>query len=415
MNRADSARLEGYLRSWGFSPVASPEGAGLAVLNTCVVRHSAEERALSQLRSLVALKERCPELRIAVTGCLVPPQMTPLQERFPQVDLFFPAQDFPRLMAWARESHLGDGEPPLPTVSSPSAPVSVIQGCNSFCSYCIVPYRRGREMSRPIAEVVAGVAALARLGVREVVLLGQNVNAYGRDLPGHPDLAELLAAVSQVEGVRRIRFLTSHPRDITESFIHRVASLGKVCPAFSLPVQAGDDGVLAAMGRGYTAEEYRGLVGRLREAFPDAGISTDVIVGFPGEGEAQFEATRRLLADLRLDTVHIACYSPRPGTLAARALRDSVPSQEKKRRQRLLEEEQRRLALEDNARLVGSRVPVLVERVRGGRGEGRTPSGRLVHFPAPGLVPGALVEVKVTGAAPWWLEGVLARVEADAH
>jgi tRNA-2-methylthio-N6-dimethylallyladenosine synthase len=407
MNRAESARLTEMLRGWGFEEAASPEDADVAVVNACVVRQRAEERAVSRIQTLEALKQSRPGLTLAVTGCLVPPQNGGLRERFPQVDLFLPAGELGGLRVWARQYGLEAGC--APSAAGPSAFLPVIQGCNNGCTYCIVPSRRGPECSRHPDGVVAEARELVQHGAREVVLLGQSVNAYGRDLPGGgTDLAGLLRELHAIEGLRRIRFLTSYPTDITDDFLSTVASLDKVCPAFSLPVQAGDDDILCAMGRRYTVAQYRGLVSRIREALPGAGITTDVIVGFPGETEEQFGRTVSLVSGLGFDAVHIALYSPRPGTAAARFLKDDVPSVEKKRRQRRLEAVQREVAGTAGSRLVGQEVGVLVEEVSPrGQGRGRTRSGRLVFFPAGEDAVGREVVVRVEQASAWWLQGTL--------
>lgn len=408
MNQAESARLVAMLRGWGFEEAASPDTADVAVVNACVVRQRAEERAVSRIQALEALKQSRPALTLAVTGCLVPPQNGGLRERFPQVDLFLPAGEFSGLQSWAGRCGLEGGHD-VPATMGVSAFLPVIQGCNNGCTYCIVPSCRGQERSRDPGEVAAEARELVKQGAREVVLLGQNVNAYGRDLPGgETDLAGLLRELHTVEGLRRIRFLTSYPTDITDDFLHTVASLDRVCPAFSLPVQAGDDDVLCAMGRRYTAAQYRGVVSRIREALPGAGITTDVIVGFPGESLEQFERSASLVAEVGFDTVHIAPYSPRPGTAAARFLKDDVSSGEKKRRQRRLEAVQREVATAAGARLVGQEVEVLVEAVSPqGQGRGRTRSGRLVFFPAAEDAVGREVAVRVEQASPWWLQGIL--------
>ncbi|MEK7848599.1 MAG: MiaB/RimO family radical SAM methylthiotransferase [Chloroflexota bacterium] len=406
MNRAESARLAGWLRGWGFGEVASPEAADVVVVNACVVRQRAEERAVARIRALESLKRHRSGTILAVTGCLVPPQDGGLRERFPDVDLFLPAGDLSGLEGWG--ARLGLAGHPLPAATGPSAFLPIIQGCHNRCSYCIVPSRRGPERSRSPDEVVAEAREMVRHGAGEVVLLGQSVNAYGRDLAGGVDLAGLLRQLNAVEGLRRIRFLTSYPMDITDSFLHTVASLDRVCPAFSLPVQAGDDAILAAMGRRYTAAQYRGVVAHIRQALPEAGIATDVIVGFPGESREQFERTVSLVAEVGFDAVHIAGYSPRPGTPAARSLRDDVPSGEKKWRQQRLEAVQREVAARASARQVGQGVEVLVEEVTAeGQGRGRTPSGRLVFFPAAQDTVGQEVVVRVEQASPWWLTGTL--------
>jgi tRNA-2-methylthio-N6-dimethylallyladenosine synthase len=256
--------------------------------------------------------------------------------------------------------------------------------------------------------VLCEVRRLVEKGVREVTLLGQSVNAYGRDLPGQPGLARLLEAVNGVEGLERIRFLTSHPRDIDAGFVDTMASLDKVCHYISLPVQSGDDGILRAMGRGYTVAHYLSAVEMLRQRMPDIAISTDVIVGFPGETEEQFEHTVEMLERVRFDTVHVAAYSPRPGTLAAREMKDDVPPGEKARRLQVVETVQRRIATEASDLLRGVEVEVLVEGRHRGKWQGRTRGNRLVFFTDEGEWTGAVVRVEVVEAGPWCLQGRLA-------
>lgn len=405
MNKADSDKLCSYLEFWGFSPVSTEREADIIILNTCVVRQKTEDRAIAKIRSLIPLKKAKPNITIALTGCLVVPQIEELKRRFPFIDLFFPPQAFSDFLSWAKERGLPIPEEVLPSNPPPSYFLPVIQGCDNFCSYCIVPYRRGREKSRPIDKIVCEVKELVRRGVKEVVLLGQNINSYGHDLPQKPDLADLLTEINKIEGLERIRFLTSHPRDINEKFIRTMARLEKVCPYISLPVQAGDNRILQDMRRGYTVEEYRQIVQKLREAMPEIGISTDVIVGFPGEGEEEFERTVKLIEELRFDTVHIACYSPRPGTLASRNFKDNIPSYEKKRRQRKLEAIQRKIAFEINSGYIGKEVEILVEGKSKGKWYGRTKNGKLVFFDGDGNLEGQLVKVMIKGANPWWLEG----------
>ncbi|MCK4697515.1 MAG: MiaB/RimO family radical SAM methylthiotransferase, partial [Dehalococcoidia bacterium] len=269
-------------------------------------------------------------------------------------------------------------------------------------------YRRGRERSRPVAEVICEVEELAMRGVKEVILLGQNVDSYGHDLPEMHTLADLLAELNQIDGLARIRFLTSHPKDMSQRLIEAMAQLEKVCEHLSLPLQAGDDDILRAMRRGYTVQQYRQLVGRIRHALPYLAMSSDVIVGFPGESEGQFGKTYDLLRELRFDTVHVACYSPRPGTIAARKLRDEVPAEEKIRRRKKIEMLQEGIATEINRKLLGQTVEVLVEGRKKGKWWGRTRTDKLVFFEDEADRMGQLVEVKLEKTSPWSLQGGLA-------
>jgi tRNA-2-methylthio-N6-dimethylallyladenosine synthase len=280
----------------------------------------------------------------------------------------------------------------------------VVHGCNKFCTYCIVPYRRGRERSRPVAEVVREVAYLAANGVREVTLLGQTVEAYGHDLPDAPDLGDLMAELSDIERLKRIRFLTSYPRDMTHRILEAVARLPKVMECFSLPVQAGSDSVLDSMRRGYTRAEYLAKIDEVRELMPAAGITTDVIVGYPGETEADFEETLAVLERVRFDKVHVAAYSPRPGTIAWRKMEDDVPAAVKSQWLHNVEELEERISLEINEGYVGTTQEILVEGERNGQPFGRTRTGKLVHLDVPAKG-GAMVDVRIGHAGPYSLNG----------
>jgi tRNA-2-methylthio-N6-dimethylallyladenosine synthase len=412
MNEAESAKAAALLRQAGYVPAVREWDADIVIVNTCVVRQQAEDKALGYIGALARLKRRRPDVRIAVTGCLVTGQERRLAERFPWVDLWYGPSEFERLVSLVPEladvdidlvelPHYYDEGQADPEVT---AFVPVIYGCNFVCSYCIVPYRRGRERSRPVEQVVAEVEKLAARGVREVTLLGQTVNAYGHDLPGQPDLADLLERVHDVPGIERIRFLTSHPKYFSDKLIRAVADLPKVCEHVNLPVQSGDNEVLRRMRRHYTVEEYRERIARIRELILDVTLSTDIIVAFPGETEEQFLNTYRLLEEIRFDKVHVAMYSPRPGTLSAR-WPDDVPREEKRRRHRAVEQLQERIARERNERYVGRTVEILVDGLARGRWRGRTRGNTLVFFEAPGDWRGRFVEVRVTQASPWYLLG----------
>ncbi|KPJ54747.1 MAG: (dimethylallyl)adenosine tRNA methylthiotransferase [Dehalococcoidia bacterium DG_18] len=408
MNKADSERIASHLEQMGYQPSPKAEEAEIIVLNSCVVRQRAEDRVINRLNSLKSLKSG---KILALTGCIVDSRVDSLRHRFPHVDLFFAPQAFFELVRFLEDRGLAPKglDSGLVTLRpKPSAFVTIIQGCNNFCSYCIVPYRRGRERSRPVAEVVCEVEELARRDVKEVILLGQNVDSYGHDLPKKPTLADLLAELNRIDGLARIRFLTSHPKDMSQRLIEAMAQLGKVCEHLSLPLQAGDDDILRAMRRGYTVQQYRQLVGRIRHALPYLALSSDVIVGFPGESEGQFSKTYDLLRELRFDTVHIACYSPRPGTIAARKLRNDVPAEEKIRRRKKIEVLQEGIATEINRELLGQTVEVLVEGRKKGKWWGRTRTDKLVFFDDEADRTGQLVEVKVEKTSPWSLQGMLA-------
>ncbi len=402
MNKAESERLGSYFEQLGYEPATADE-ADLIVLNSCVVRQSAEDRVVNKLHNLRPLKKSRPDLTIAVTGCLVNAELAHLNRRFPQVDYFFKPGDYPQ---WLEKRQW---EQILPHHPAPSTYVSIIQGCDNFCSYCIVPYRRGRNRSRPLKEITAEVRELVNRGAKEVTLLGQNVDSYGRDLPEKPDLADLLHELNAIDGLFRIRFLTNYPKDMSPRLIEAVAALDKVCEQLSLPVQSGSNEILKAMRRGYTVEQYRQLITEIKGKIPGVALSTDVIVGFPSETEPQFQQTLDLLSELRFDTVHVAAYSPRPGTLSAREFEDNVPAEEKKRRLGKVERLQEGIAAEINARLLDKTVEVLVEGKKKGKWHGRTRSGKLVFFNDDNDCLGKLINISIEKTSPWSLQG---RVES---
>ena len=404
MNKAESERLGSYLEQQGYQATVRAEEADLIVLNSCVVRQSAENRVINKLSTLKSLKKLRPNLTLAVTGCLVNSEADHLKQSLPYVDYFFKAGDFP---PWLEKDKI---DSILPQSPSCCTFVPIIQGCNNFCSYCIVPYRRGREKSRPMAEIIEEVSELVRRGVKEVTLLGQNVDSYGHDLPDKPDLADLLSELNTIDGLLRIRFLTNHPKDMSLKLIEAVASLDKVCEQINLPVQSGSDDILKAMNRGYAAGHYRQLINEIRSKVPEIALSTDVIVGFPSESQQQFQQTVDLLSELKFDTVHVAVYSPRPGALASSQFEDNIPLAEKKERLQKIEQLQEGIATEINARLLGKTAEVLVEGRKGDKWWGRTRSDKLVFFSGHDDFKGQLVEIRIEKTSPWSLQG---KVELD--
>ncbi|MBI3977704.1 MAG: tRNA (N6-isopentenyl adenosine(37)-C2)-methylthiotransferase MiaB [Chloroflexi bacterium] len=421
MNEADSERLGGELERLGFIEAPDEDSADVIVLNSCVVRQGAEDRVASKLGALRKLKARRPEVVVGLMGCMVggPRVESDLRRRFPHVDVFMRPQVFePLFQIIARRNAEAATDaiavyaesgyyPPPPTPRGPTAFVPVIKGCDEMCTYCIVPFRRGRQGSRPLDEIAFEVNALARAGIKEITLLGQTVDAYGLDRTDNGDLADLLVRLSEIEGLARMRFLTSHPRFMSQKLLDAVARLSKACEHINVPVQAGHDEILRAMRRTYTVAEYRDLIDRIRSTIPDAAISTDVIVGFPGETAAHFEGTYRLLAEVQFDVVHVAMYSPRPGTFAFRKLADDVPAEEKKRRLHLVEELQAGIAERINAPLVGRTVEVLVEEEVKGKWRGRTRTNKLVFFEDPADLTGQFVDVRIERASPWSLQGAM--------
>ena len=423
MNVADSQRVSSALESLGYAPCTVAEDADIIVLNTCVVRQSAEDRAYGRLTTLQPLKERRPEVVINLMGCMVGVRGDArLEEAFPFVDVFSPPSDPRPLLAHLtgavgrdlaaaeidqRNAALDD-ELILPLAERGrlvSAHVPVVYGCSHACTFCIIPFRRGVERSRPVGEIAAEVRSLVRQGVREVTLLGQIVDRYGMEVDDGPRLPDLLRALHDLDGLERIRFLTSHPNWMTDELLDTVAALPKVCEHIEVPVQAGDDDVLARMRRGYTSDDYRRLVDRIRRRIPGASIGTDIIVGFPGETEEQFQRTHDLLAELRLDVAHVARYSPRPGTVAARRMQDDVPAEDKDRRLRALEALQSSILEDLNRSYVGRTVEVLVEERHRARWKGRSRTNRLVFFESADDVRGRLVPVRIDWSGPWSLIG----------
>ena len=408
MNKADSERMESALGQMGLASTGSPKDADVVVLNSCVVRQGAEDKVTGMLTSLKPLKQGDPDKIVALMGCMVGPKTDSLSARFPYVDVFMRPQQYAPLIDLLANRMGIDPEGcvgPLTARPDVTAYVPIIHGCDKFCSFCIIPYRRGREVSRPVEDVVTEVRLLARRGVKEVTLLGQNVDSYGHDLPGGPDLGDLLAAVHDVDELERVRFLTSHPNDMSDHIIESVARFDKVCEHINLPFQAGDDEVLAKMRRGYTNDEYRTLIDKIRERVPGVSLSTDVIVGFCGETDEQFGRTLELIRDLRFDKVHAAAYSPREGTIAGRTLEDDVPHEVKQARLKILEEQQEQILTELNARLLGCTTQVLVEGRKRDRWYGRNRNDKLVFFDDERDVTGDLVGITIDKTGPWSLQG----------
>ncbi len=468
MNVADSNHVAAELEKIGYDPTDDVDAADVVVLNTCVVRQSAEDKGAGKASSLKPWKSQKANRTLALMGCMVGVKPSPqLRAAFPHVDVFMPPSEAAPLIGFLREEELAaeashmeqeqlarryrmqDDIQPVGTVQSikhlalsgeapVSAHVPIVYGCSHACTFCIIPFRRGIERSRPVQEIVNEIRGLVAQGVREVTLLGQIVDRYGYDWqreddkmtrrqgdkvnsdtltlsPVHPvtlsspDLADLLAAVNDIAGLWRIRFLTSHPNYMTDGILEAVRDLPKVCEHIEVPVQAGNDEVLAAMKRGYTVSDYRALVGRIRAIIPNVAINTDIIVGFCGESAEQFDDTYELLAELKLDKTHLARYSPRPGTVSERRMLDDVAEEEKARRHRLLEELQEQVCAEINASLLGETVEVLVEGLHKGKWRGRTRQNKLVFVESGLDLRGRLIEAQITWTGPWSMQGRFAR------
>jgi tRNA-2-methylthio-N6-dimethylallyladenosine synthase len=423
MNEVDSAMIADALAdAEDLSAAASPDEADVIVFNTCSVREKAQEKVFADLGRVRHLKRDNPRLLIAVGGCVASQEGAAIVERAPYVDVVFGPQTLhrlPELLARRRAS----GTPqvdisfpeiekfdrlPAPRIAGASAFVSIMEGCSKYCSFCVVPYTRGEEVSRPFEDLVRELAGLAGRGVREVTLLGQNVNAWRGEIGGAPaDFAELLRCAAEIDGLERIRYTTSHPREFTQRLIDAHAELPALAPHVHLPVQSGADRVLAAMKRGYTALEYRSIARRLRKARPDLSLSSDFIVGFPGESEADFAATLALARELAFDGSFSFLYSPRPGTPAAE-LPDATPREVKLERLQRLQAQLDAQARSASAAMVGRVERVLVEgpsRKDARELAGRTANNRVVNFVAEPALAGRYAEVRITAALAHSLRG----------
>jgi tRNA-2-methylthio-N6-dimethylallyladenosine synthase len=430
MNEYDSARMADVLQaSDRLEPTDDPAAADLLIMNTCSVREKAEDKVYSMLGEWRRLKARRPHVIIGVGGCVASQEAEGIVERAPYVDLVFGPQTLHRLADMIAELR-ASGRPvvdvsfpeiekfdclPAPRAAGASAFVSVMEGCSKYCSFCIVPYTRGEEISRPFASVLAEVRQLAEQGVSEVTLLGQNVNAYrgAMDDGVRVDLATLIHYIAAVPRIERIRFTTSHPNELSDSLIDAYASVPKLASHLHLAVQSGSDRILALMKRGYTALEFKEKIRKLQAVRPHLSISTDFIVGFPGESERDFDATLRLTRDVGFDQSFSFIYSRRPGTPAA-ALPDEVPHEVKQDRLARLQAQLDRQARAISERMVGSRQRVLVERTAKKNSRelaGRTENNRWVNFAGPRELINRYAEVLITEALPHSLRG---RLSADA-
>jgi tRNA-2-methylthio-N6-dimethylallyladenosine synthase len=425
MNVADSQRVASALEHLGYEQTPRPADADVIVMNTCVVRQSAEDKAYGRLSSLHPLKKRNPNLVINLMGCMVGVKDTSrLQARFPYVDVFSPPSDPAPLLQYLAQKEgreleetqttarfaAMDGDLRLPLQERGSLVtgfIPVVYGCSFACTYCIIPYKRGVERSRAPQEILGEARSMVSQGIKEITLLGQIVDRYGKDDPALPNLSQLLNQLTAIEGLERVRFLTSHPNWMTDELLETVASNPKVMPHIECPNQAGDDEVLANMHRGYTSDEYRRLVERIRAKIPGVSIATDIIVGFPGETEAQFQRSYDLLAELKLDVAHLARYSARPGTVSARRMADDVPEEEKWRRFRLLEELQEGIAAEIHSRYLGQKTDVLFEEKSKDRWRGRTPTNKLVFAASAEDLRGQVRPVQIDWTGPWSMIGTI--------
>jgi tRNA-2-methylthio-N6-dimethylallyladenosine synthase len=423
MNKHDSERMAGILSAHGYVQTDMMDEASILIFNTCAVRGHAEDRFFGNLNNLRARKKSDPNLIIAVGGCIAQKERELIFEHAPHVDLVFGTLNMPNLAQMVEAVQQGrraicdiaDEIEIMPT-SMPNireeahhAWVPIIIGCNNFCSYCVVPYTRGREKSRTMDDIMSEVTTLVNGGVIEITLLGQNVNSYGRDIYGKSEFAHLLRELDQVEGLRRIRFMTSHPKDLTDDTIETIANGKRICEFVHLPVQAGSNRILKGMNRKYTKEKYLETVEKIYASIPGVSLSTDIMVGFPGETEEDFADTLYVAEQARYDFAFTFIFSPREGTPAAK-MENQVPAHVKSERFDRLLEVVNRTALEKNGMLLGTDVDIFVEGASKKDSDilaGRTRTNKIVNFAGPPELVHSEARVRITGAQTWSLTGEL--------
>jgi len=407
MNISDSERIASFLEKNGHHSEPDPIRADLVIINTCSVRQSAIDRVWGQLNKLSGLKNRT--MKIALTGCLLPEDKKKLKEKF---DLFFEIKDLPELPSMINNLFKRDNSSnkrywdnylqiPAKNQSPFSALIPIMTGCNNFCSYCVVPYTRGCEISRPVEDIISEIKGLIKKGYKEIWLLGQNVNSYS-----YIPFAELLKKINDIPGEFWIRFTSSHPKDFTDELIKAIKNCDKVTEYLNLPVQAGDDIVLKKMNRPYDIKKYMEIIKKIESEIPGICLSTDVIVGFPGETKKQFQNTVALFKDIKYDMAYISQYSPRPGTLAKK-LKDDVDLKEKKERWMILTETLKKTALKKNRKYLGKTVDILVEKESKGYLLGKSKTYKTVKFKGSKTIVGRFVKVKITQSLEWGLQGSL--------
>ena len=409
MNVADSQRVDVGLNRLGLVKENNIENANIIVLNTCVVRQSAEDTATGLLGKLLKFKNNSKRY-ICVTGCMVESNTKNLSQRFPQVDLWAKPQETSKIIENIADyldlSSEGCVENLIPKKSSYTEFVPIVQGCDKFCTFCVIPYRRGREISRTIDEIIFEIETLANNGTLEVTLLGQNVDSYGHDLNPKVDLSDLLIEVEKIPMIKRIRFLTSHPNDMSIKLLETIGSLDKVCESVNLPFQSGSDRILANMRRGYTRDQYLSKIDQIKVMLPNSTITTDLIVGFPGEKEEDFEDSIDILKKVRFDKVHVAAYSERKGTFAFRKIDDNIPVNIKRLRLNIVNKLQEEIQLELNNKYLNSVYKILIDGKSKDRFYGRTLGDKLVYINDINSSDlGNIIETEINEASPYSLSG----------
>ncbi|AGB40923.1 tRNA-N(6)-(isopentenyl)adenosine-37 thiotransferase enzyme MiaB [Halobacteroides halobius DSM 5150] len=423
MNEHDSEKLAGVLKDIGYKPADELAKADVIILNTCCVRENAELKVFGKLGEIKQIKKENPGLIVGICGCMMQQEevVNKIKQRYNFVDIVFGTHNihrFPELLQEIKaenqslvevwdDSREVIGDMPTNREEDHKAKVNIIHGCDNYCTYCIVPYVRGSERSRSQEDIIKEIKKLVADGVKEVMLLGQNVNSYGKDLGQDLDFADLLTAVNKIKGLPRIRFMTSHPRDFSDKLIEAVTNLENVCEHFHLPIQSGSDKLLKKMNRGYTKEEYLDLVTKLKAKNPKAAISTDLIVGFPGETEEDFAETMELYKQVRFDRAFTFIYSKRTGTPAAK-MEEQVPEEKKKERHQRLLDLQSKIGLEENKKLKGEIVEVLVDgpsKKDPNKLSGRTRTDKIVIIESDQDLTGEIINVKINKAQSWTLFG----------
>ena len=417
MNQYDSERIAQVMSRAGYALTDRVDAADLILLNSCSVRDKAEQKVYSALGAWKEFKDCREGVIMGVGGCVAQQEGKNLLKRVPHLDLVFGTHNIHKLpqmieqvqasrarpveISFYRDPSYMEDADPRTQVNGVKAFVTIMQGCNKVCSFCIVPHVRGREVSRPSANIIAEIESLVAQGVIEVLLLGQNVNSYGKLTPGELSFAELLGRVDSIKGLRRIRFTTSHPQDLSPELTEAFATLDHLCEHLHLPVQSGSDIVLGRMRRGYTRQEYLARIQRLRERCPEVALSTDIIVGFPGETDAEFDCTLELLEQVEYDEIFSFVYSPRPQTVSAKIYQDDIPEDVKKDRLTRVQKLQREISLKKNRQRIGELDEILVEgrsRLKNGQIMGRTRNNRIVNVTGPENLLDQLVPVQITGA-----------------